>query len=270
MWYKFAVNQENVQGIINWYTNQYPDLILRITEHENKIKLDKIEVPVSLRNRGIGTKVLQELKDYSEETGKPVVLNPEPEKGKKGALERFYKSRGFVDNTGRKKDYDLSDTFSRTMYYKPKLKPKTESKSTPQQFKKDIESLIPFFVDKAQEIYDNWDEDIDEYAGGGICHLIADAIAEIVNRLLPQYLASTYTRSDIQHVQNIIYNMSEEELSEANENEKIQYIDLNIDPYLYETGGGFSWEKIPDVEFDGSFVYISNVDTVEKRYIGED
>jgi hypothetical protein len=156
------------------------------------------------------------------------------------------------------------------MYYKPKLKPKTETKSTSQQFKKDIESLIPLFVDKAQQIYDEWDEDIDEYAGGGICHLIADAMAEIVNRLLPQYLASTYTRSDIQHVQNIVYNMSGEELSEANENEKIEYLDLNIDPYLYETGGGFSWEKIPDVEFDGSFVYISNVDTLEKRYIGED
>lgn len=267
MWYKFANDQENVQAIINWYTNRYPNLILRITEYSNKIKLDKIEVPKELRNKGIGSSIIRDIKEYSEETGKPVVLNPEPEKGKKGALERFYKSRGFVDNTGRNKDYDLTDTFSRTMYFKPKPKPE---KSSPQQFKKDIESLITLYVDKAQEIYDDWDENLDEYAGGGICHLIADGIAEIINKNFPQYLASTYTRSDMQHVQNIIYNMSEEEFSNADDDQDIEYIDLNIDPYLYESGGGFSWKKIPNVEFDGSFIYISSVDKIKKEYLGEE
>ena len=43
----------------------------------------------------------------------------EPEKGKKGALQRFYKRNEFVNNAGRNKDYGLSE-FSRTMLYKPK------------------------------------------------------------------------------------------------------------------------------------------------------
>ena len=44
----------------------------------------------------------------------------EPEKGKKAALQRFYEQNEFVNNAGKRKDYDLTDAFSRTMYYKPK------------------------------------------------------------------------------------------------------------------------------------------------------
>jgi hypothetical protein len=106
----------------NLYINKYPGIILRITEFDNKIKLDKIEIPKDLRNQGIGTEIITALKSYSESINKPIVLNPEPEKGKKGALQRFYERNEFVDNAGRKKDYDLTDTFSRTMYYKPRKK----------------------------------------------------------------------------------------------------------------------------------------------------
>jgi len=122
MWFKLAQEQHTIQDFINLYINKYPGIILRITEFDNKIKLDKIEIPKDLRNQGIGTEIITALKSYSESVNKPIVLNPEPEKGKKGALQRFYERNEFVDNTGRKKDYDLTDTFSRTMYYKPRKK----------------------------------------------------------------------------------------------------------------------------------------------------
>jgi len=120
VWYRLAQEQDFIQNFISFYENKYPGITLRITEFDNKIKLDKIEVPKDLRNQGIGTEIITALKEYSQRVNKPIVLNPEPEKGKKGALQRFYERNEFVDNAGRRKDYDLTDTFSRTMYYKPK------------------------------------------------------------------------------------------------------------------------------------------------------
>ena len=119
MWYKFAQSQDDIQKLVDFFLAKYPGLVLRINEYENKIKLEKISVPAALRNQGIGTEIINVLKEYSQRVSKPIVLNPEPEKGKKGALQRFYERNEFVDNAGRKKDYDLTDTFSRTMYYKP-------------------------------------------------------------------------------------------------------------------------------------------------------
>ena len=119
MWYKFAQDQNNIQDLINFFLNKYPEVVLRINEYNNKIKLEKIFVPKEMRGLGIGTEIITALKEYSKRVNKPIVLNPESEKSKKGALQRFYQRNEFVDNAGRKKDYDLSDTFSRTMYYKP-------------------------------------------------------------------------------------------------------------------------------------------------------
>ena len=120
MWYRIAQSQNDIQELINFFLNKYPEIILRINEYDNKIKLEKILIPKEMRNQGIGTEIITALKEYSARVSKPIVLNPEPEKGKKGALQRFYERHDFVDNAGRRKDFDLSDTFSRTMYYKPK------------------------------------------------------------------------------------------------------------------------------------------------------
>ena len=119
MWYKIAQSQNDIQNLVNFFLAKYPGLILRIDEYDNKIKLEKIHVPKEMRNQGIGTEIITALKEYSQRANKPIALNPESEKGKKGALQRFYERNQFVDNSGRRKDFDLSDAFSRTMYYKP-------------------------------------------------------------------------------------------------------------------------------------------------------
>ena len=119
MWYRMAQEQNDIQELINFFLNKYPEIVLRINEYDNKIKLEKIFIPKELRGQGIGTEIITALKEYSQKVGKPIVLNPEPEKVKKGALQRFYKRNEFVNNSGRNKDYGLSE-LSRTMLFKPK------------------------------------------------------------------------------------------------------------------------------------------------------
>ena len=171
-----------------------------------------------MRGMGIGTEIITALKEYSQRVNKPIVLNPESEKSKKGALQRFYERNEFVDNAGRRKDYDLTDTFSRTMYYKPK-----ETIASTNSFENNLERLTSEFVDAAQQIYDNWDEDPDVYAGGGICHLIADSFVEIINKNYPNYSATTYTRDDIQHVETIVYNIEPDILYDEDDENNDQY-----------------------------------------------
>ena len=83
MWYRIALEQNEIQDLINFFSNKYPEIVLRINEYDNKIKLDKIYIPKELRGQGIGTEIITALKEYSQKVGKPIVLNPEPEKATK-------------------------------------------------------------------------------------------------------------------------------------------------------------------------------------------
>ena len=58
MWYKFAQEQNDIQELINFFLNKYPEIVLRINEFENKIKLDKIFIPKEMRGMGIGTEII--------------------------------------------------------------------------------------------------------------------------------------------------------------------------------------------------------------------
>jgi len=100
--------------------------------------------------------------------------------------------------------------------------------------------LMPQILSKVQKIYDDWDEsDRDTYAGGGICHLLSDAICNILN---DNDIDSTPVSCTMeQHVYVV-----------AKFQEGIYEVDI---PYhVYEIGGGYSWSKIPDVKFEPSDV----------------
>jgi len=99
---------------------------------------------------------------------------------------------------------------------------------------------MPQILSKVQKIYDDWDEsDRDTYAGGGICHLLSDAICNILN---DNDIDSTPVSCTMeQHVYVV-----------AKFQEGIYEVDI---PYhVYEIGGGYSWSKIPDVKFEPSDV----------------
>ena len=100
---------------------------------------------------------------------------------------------------------------------------------------KTAESLRPQMAHVAQVVYDNWDEaDIDTFAGGGICHYIADEICDVLGRY--NINCAAIQSSHEQHV-----------YVAAQFVEGVYTIDIHHSNY--ETGGGFSWKKIHDVEF---------------------
>ena len=108
------------------------------------------------------------------------------------------------------------------------------------------EELAPYIVEAAQKEYDKWDEeDVDTYANGGICHYIAEKIADLLSN--KGINAFTVSSNFEQHVYVVA-----------------QFADgvysVDIPHQYYETGGGFSWKKLPDVEFspeDISMYHIS-------------
>jgi hypothetical protein len=93
----------------------------------------------------------------------------------------------------------------------------------------------------AQSVYDDWGPDEDgniwcrtEQSSGGICHLIADDLCDAIGKA--GFECTTYSHDDIVHVS--VFVKTAEGL-----------VHVNIDPYLYETGGGYSWQKKPNVRF---------------------
>lgn len=109
----------------------------------------------------------------------------------------------------------------------------------------------------AQKVYDSWDEEPDVYFNGGICHLIADAICEVLGRLGVE--CATVSSSHEQHV--YVAGKFQEGV-----------VTIDISPYTYETGGGFTWQKTPDVEFgknDVEFYHTSSDPAEFDSYVGD-
>jgi hypothetical protein len=111
---------------------------------------------------------------------------------------------------------------------------------------KEVKKLIPDFVKAAQLEYDNWDEtDDDTYAGGGICHLIADSIANILSS--NGFDAAVVSSPHEQHA--VVF---------CKVIEGVYQIDV---PWrTYERGGGYSWKKIPDVVFNSNDIDFYQID----------
>lgn len=96
---------------------KHPQVDAFVSERENSIKLHTIDVPKGQRRKGIGTTYMEDLIAHADETGKTITLSTGGREGDiaKSKLIAFYKSFGFVENKGRKKDYRISDT----MYRRP-------------------------------------------------------------------------------------------------------------------------------------------------------
>jgi len=79
------------------------------------ITLSRIEVPKQMRNTGMGTKALEELTQYADESAKTIALSPSKDFGATSVdrLKDFYKRFGFVENKGRNKDFSISESMYR-------------------------------------------------------------------------------------------------------------------------------------------------------------
>ena len=114
-----------------------------------------------------------------------------------------------------------------------------------------IKRLIPKIVTAAQKVYDQWDEtDEDTYGGGGICHLIADGVCNVLDDIKGASCSSVSSSHEV-HVFAVIGQVH------SDDDKECYVVDI---PYsYYEHGGGYSWTKIPDVRFRSSMVHIMRV-----------
>lgn len=103
------------------------------------------------------------------------------------------------------------------------------------------------FAELAQNVYDEWDEEnIDEYAGGGICHLIAD---EICNYLAGEGVDCTSVNTCVGENHVFVVAKTDDGVFE-----------IDIPPSTYETGGGYNWQKIHGVQFNTRDIEITMLD----------
>ena len=116
-----AVDQTPIQNLVASLKAQYPGLELFVSQTVRDVHVHEIKVPPDNRGQGIGTKVMQAIQGYAQSVGLPVTLSPQPEPRQKARLLKFYKSLGFYNNQGRRKDYSLGGFASGpTWVWRPK------------------------------------------------------------------------------------------------------------------------------------------------------
>ena len=69
--------------------------------------------------RGVGSKVMAEIKAFADKHNLTITLSPQADSRKKEKLSKFYKNMGFIPNKGRRADYRLGGTFGLTLYRRP-------------------------------------------------------------------------------------------------------------------------------------------------------
>ena len=113
-----------------------------------------------------------------------------------------------------------------------------------------LEKMRPAFAVAAQKVYDEWEQDdegMDPTLGpGGICQDIAESIGDILTYAGIDCTIMEAQTGD-QHVWVLAYD------DEGG-------VHVDISPSVYESGGGYSWSKLPDVEFDGGDIDIWRAD----------
>jgi hypothetical protein len=121
-------------------------------------------------------------------------------------------------------------------------------------------SLRKDFIISAQKVYDEWDQDEEgydeEYGSGGICDDIADSMCDVINEKTNYGCFHLYNEYDC-HTSIYVYD----------ESNKLLY-NVDIPPYVYETGYGYTWKKNKNISFN-----INNVEIIEldySHYIDED
>lgn len=142
------------------------DLGLTESKHNNQLAIEKIIVPDDARGSGTGTKAMDEIVSYADSNNKLLTLTPSADfGGSKTRLAEFYKRFGFVENKGKNKDYEISDSM-----YRPIQKVESFNQSNDPQV-------------ELRKIYGYRDSHLAPDADSGVSGLqITDAFSELNNR----------------------------------------------------------------------------------------
>lgn len=93
---------------------EFPGLKLDLMGKGATVTLSRIVVPEDGRQQGVGTQVMERLIHWADQTGKAIALTPSADfGGNKKRLTEFYKRFGFVENKGKNKDYEISESMYR-------------------------------------------------------------------------------------------------------------------------------------------------------------
>lgn len=117
-----------------------------------------------------------------------------------------------------------------------------EQLSKPISLVRQIYNLRPAIVKAAQKIYDEWVDD----DSGGICDEIASEIGSILTSNIPDIEIEEYGHDGDDHAAVVVSRGIE------------KYV-VDIPPYVYERGGGYSWKRVPNVLFIPDNVLISTI-----------
>lgn len=114
-----------------------------------------------------------------------------------------------------------------------------------------LQALRPALARAAQKVYDGWevDEDGDDYGGGGICDDVANALSVVVTRAMDDVTIVDGGQDGDDHAFIVVLTDTEA-------------VAVDIPSDVYETGGGYSWEKIEGVRFGAGDVVL---DTLRRR-----
>lgn len=115
-----------------------------------------------------------------------------------------------------------------------------------------ISAWKPAMCQFAQQVYDEWDQSDEENGDwqvgfGGICDLIAEKICDVLGTAGVDCVSHNWGDSGENHT-SVIANLAD------------GVFEVDIPFHVYETGGGYSWKKIPDVVFDPRDVVISQIE----------
>jgi len=111
---------------------------------------------------------------------------------------------------------------------------------TAQSLRTKLEALRPQMAQAAQVIYDEWEQDeegIDEvFGGGGPCDQISQALMNVIITNIPEVDITDGGQDGDDHAWPVVYTDTEA-------------YGVDIPPQIYESGGGYNWTKLLDVQF---------------------
>lgn len=97
-----------------------------------------------------------------------------------------------------------------------------------------LQSLRPDLARAAQGVIDSWHPgDDDDLGGGGICDEVARVMEGVIYNSIPGVTVVDGGHDGDDHAWLMVY-------------DDLEAFGVNIPPGVYEVGGGYSWEKIPD------------------------
>lgn len=108
------ITESSEQDIVAKWTNQGAQISLHKLNN-GTLELSKIIIPKEARNKGIGSKFMQDLINYADQNNIRIVLSPATDFGASSVsrLINFYKNFGFVQNAGKNKDFEITQSMYR-------------------------------------------------------------------------------------------------------------------------------------------------------------